>query len=101
GGQLYELMAGHDRFLADLRPLMEPVLARRGLPLGACCHPYDLASMLIAEEAGVILTDGRGNRLDAPLTIHADVSWAGFANDAIRAQVEPLLAEALRRRALI
>ncbi|HWP43399.1 MAG TPA: inositol monophosphatase, partial [Blastocatellia bacterium] len=23
GGQLYELMAGHDRFIADLRPLME------------------------------------------------------------------------------
>ena len=34
GGQLYELMAGHDRFVADLRPLMEPVLARRGLRAG-------------------------------------------------------------------
>src|SRR6185295_12095272 len=26
GGQLYELMSGHDRFIADLRPLMEPLL---------------------------------------------------------------------------
>jgi fructose-1,6-bisphosphatase/inositol monophosphatase family enzyme len=101
GGQLYELMAGHDRFLADLRPLMGPILARRGLPLGACCHPYDLASILIAEEAGVILTDGRGNPPDAPLATDADVSWAGFANDAIRAQIEPLLITALRRRALL
>ena len=27
GGQLYELLAGHDRFIADLRPLLRPVLA--------------------------------------------------------------------------
>jgi fructose-1,6-bisphosphatase/inositol monophosphatase family enzyme len=101
GGQLYELIAGHDRFLADLRPLMELLLARRGLQVGACCHPYDLASRLVAEEAGVILTDGRGNPLDAPLTIDADVSWAGFANEAIRAQIEPVLITALRRRALV
>ena len=26
GGQLYELMAGHDRFVADLRPLLRPLL---------------------------------------------------------------------------
>ena len=56
GGQLYELMAGHDRFVADLRPLLEGVLARRGLALGICCHPYDLATELIAREMGVIVT---------------------------------------------
>src|SRR3989475_8345273 len=39
GGQLYELMAGHDRFVADLRPLLESVLARRGPPRGICGHP--------------------------------------------------------------
>jgi len=32
GGQLYELAIGHDRFIADLRPLLAPVLAARGLP---------------------------------------------------------------------
>ena len=32
GGQLYELMARHDRFVTDLRPLLRPVLQRRGLP---------------------------------------------------------------------
>src|SRR5258706_115289 len=89
GGQLYELIAGHDRFIADLRPLLEPLLARRGLAFGICCHPYDLASALIAEEAGVLLSDGRGNPLDAPLTVDADVAWAGYANAAIRAQIEP------------
>jgi fructose-1,6-bisphosphatase/inositol monophosphatase family enzyme len=100
GGQLYELMAGHDRFIADLRPLVEPLLAQRGLALGICCHPYDLASFLVAEEAGVILTDGLGHPLDAPLTIEADVAWTGFANAAIRAQIEPHLTDALRRRGL-
>src|SRR6185503_7687011 len=47
-GQLYELMAGHDRFVADLRPLMEGLLAGRGQALGICCHPYDLCTELIA-----------------------------------------------------
>jgi fructose-1,6-bisphosphatase/inositol monophosphatase family enzyme len=41
GGQLYELMAGHDRYVADLRPLLQGVLHDRGLPHPLCCHPYD------------------------------------------------------------
>jgi hypothetical protein len=101
GGQLYELMAGHDRFVADLRPLLEPVLAKRGLVLGICCHPYDLAAELIARESGVIVTDALGRPLQAPLDVEADVAWVGYANDAIRAQMEPLLQEALRRRGLV
>ena len=39
GGQLYELAAGHDRFVADLRPLLRPLLARQGLPAGAGLPP--------------------------------------------------------------
>jgi hypothetical protein len=101
GGQLYELIAGHDRFIADLRPLLEPLLRQRGLASGICCHPYDLATALIAEEAGVLLTDGTGAPLDAPLTVDADVSWAGFANAAIREQIEPPLLAALRERHLL
>jgi hypothetical protein len=101
GGQFYELIAGHDRFIADLRPLMEPLLARRGLALGICVHPYDVASALVAEEAGVLLSDALGNPLDAPLSVTGDVAWAGYANAAIRAQIEPLLLRALARRGLI
>ena len=100
-GQLYELIAGHDRFVADLRPLLEPLLASRGLRLGICCHPYDLATELIAREAGVLVTDPAGAPLEAPLSIEADVAWVGYANAAIRAQVEPLLQSALRRRGLL
>ncbi len=100
GGQLYELMAGHDRFVADLRPSMEDVLCQRGASLGICCHPYDLCTELIAREAGVIVTDVRGERLSAPLAVEADVAWAGYANENIRMQIEPLLQAALARRGL-
>jgi hypothetical protein len=100
-GQLYELMAGHDRFIADLRPLLEPLLAARGEALGLCCHPYDLATILIAEQAGVLLSDPAGRPLDAPLSVDHDVSWVGYANAHIRAQVEPALLAELRQRGLI
>ena len=100
GGQLYELMMGHDRFVADLRPLVESFLERRGLALGICCHPYDVFTELIAREAGVIVTDEHGRALSAPLTIDADVAWVGYANEAIRRQIEPLLQAALKKRGL-
>ena len=101
GGQLYELIAGHDRFIADLRPLMETLLNQRGLELGICCHPYDMCTELIAREAGVIVTDARGELLDAPLNVEADVAWAGYANAQIRRQIEPLLQRALSERGLL
>ena len=98
GGQLYELCVGHDRFLCDLRPLLFDLA---GQPLRHCCHPYDICTMLIAEELGVIVTDGEGNALDAPLDVHTNVNWAGFANPALRARIEPVMLEwyDVRRRA--
>lgn len=101
GGQLYELMSGHDRFCADLRPLLEPLLAQKGLALGICCHPYDLCTELIAREAGVTVTDERGRPLTALLDVESDVAWVGYANTAIRAQLEPHLQTALIRRGLV
>lgn len=101
GGQLYELMVGHDRFVADLRPLLEFVLARRGLALGICCHPYDVCTELIARELGIIVTDVQGQPLSAPLNTEANVDWIGYANKQIQAQVEPLLQAALRGRGLL
>jgi hypothetical protein len=98
GGQLYELIVGHDRFVADLRPLVERALNRRGLELGICAHPYDLCTELIAREAGVIVCDALGRPLDAPLAVEPDIAWVAYANAAIRAQIEPALAEELARR---
>jgi fructose-1,6-bisphosphatase/inositol monophosphatase family enzyme len=101
GGQLYELACGHDRFVADLRPLMETVLQQRGLALGICCHPYDVCTELIAREAGVLVTDLLGRPLDARLAVEPDVGWVGYANPRIREQIEPHLRAALERRNLI
>jgi hypothetical protein len=100
GGQLYELMAGHDRFSADLRPLFDGVLAERGEPPTLACHPYDVCTYLIAEEAGVIVTGPDGGVLDAPLDVDTPVAWVGYANEKIRASVEPALRAALERRGL-
>jgi hypothetical protein len=98
GGQLYELMMGHDRFVADLRPLVESLLNRRGFVLGICCHPYDVCTELIAREAGVIVTDEHGGPLRAPLRVEPDVAWIGYANDAIRREIEPVLRDTLKKR---
>jgi fructose-1,6-bisphosphatase/inositol monophosphatase family enzyme len=101
GGQLYELMSGRDRFVADLRPLMEPLLNRRGQALGICCHPYDVCTELIARELGVIVTDARGGGLRAPLDVKTNIAWAGYANSHIQAEIEPLLQRALSNRGLL
>ncbi|HVS72306.1 MAG TPA: inositol monophosphatase [Phycisphaerae bacterium] len=94
GGQLYELMMGHDRFVADVRPIFYAIQKR---PAGLCVHPYDVASVLIAREAGVEITDGMGGELDGPLDTTTGLSWAGFANRALRARIEPVMTAALRR----
>jgi fructose-1,6-bisphosphatase/inositol monophosphatase family enzyme len=95
GGQLYELMAGHDRFVADIRPLVY------GPQSPPCCHPYDICTELIARELGVIVTDERGQPLSAPLAIEPNIAWVGYANAQIRKLVEPALQRALRSRGLI
>ena len=100
GGQLYELMMGHDRFVADLRPLIEPLMNQRGLTLGICCHPYDMCTELIAREAGVVVTDERGEPLRALLKVEPDVTWVGYANQAIRREIEPWLRAALQKRGI-
>ena len=92
-GELYELIAGHDRFVADLRPLL--------YASGMCCHPYDLCTALIATEAGVVITNPAGGPVDAPLDLTTDMAWVGYANEALRASIEPVLQAALRRRGLL
>lgn len=101
GGQLYELMAGRDRFIADIRPVMELILEKRGLTLGICCHPYDICTELIARELGVIVTDEHGRPISAPLNLDADVSWVGYANVEIESQIRPLLEAAMQKRGLL
>jgi fructose-1,6-bisphosphatase/inositol monophosphatase family enzyme len=101
GGQLYELMAGHDRFTADLRPLILPRSCPGERAARLCAHPYDLAAELIAREAGVIVTAPDGGPLDAPLGVHNSVGWVGYANETLRRQIEPVLQRLLREFGLV
>ncbi|MDE3229132.1 MAG: inositol monophosphatase [Chloroflexota bacterium] len=94
GGQLYELMVGHDRFIADLRPL----LTTPGQAASLCAHPYDLCAELIAREAGVIVTDPWGRPLATPLDTTTPVAWVGYANAALAAAIAPTLRRLLRER---
>jgi hypothetical protein len=96
GGQLYELAVGHDRFNAHLRPLMRKLLHSRGQPSGLCCHPYDICTAPIAEEAGVRLGDPWG----PPLDVWADVARVGYASTTLRRQIEALLQAAVAGRGL-
>jgi hypothetical protein len=89
GGQLYELVMGHDLFQADLRPLLRPLLKNRGLESGLCCHPYYICTELIAREAGILISDELGFPLRSELNLSADVSWVGYANNHIRSCIEP------------
>ena len=101
GGQLYELIAGHDRFCADLRPIMQKIMDERGLNLSICCHPYDLCTELIAREFGIGLTNQFGEALTYFLDNEVDVAWIGYANQKIRQQIEPVLQKSLGKRGLL
>lgn len=92
-GQFVELMCGRDRFCCDLRPLLFEAVSREAgrTVKGFACHPYDAAGLLVAQEAGVILTDGFGRPLDAPLSVDDDVHWCGYANAALQAKIQPVI----------
>lgn len=94
GGQLHELIAGHDRFVADLRPV---AFARLGIAGGAAlaCHPYDICTELIAREAGCVVTTPEGKPLRAPLDTTSAVAWVGYANRALARRIGPALRRVL------
>ncbi len=88
GGQLYELIAGHDRLVVDLRPLLLP---RAGLATALCCHPYDICTGLLLEAAGGVVARPTGGALDARLDLTSPVAWVGYANRALARRVAPVL----------
>jgi hypothetical protein len=94
GGQLYELIVGHDRFVADLRPI---AFARLKLAHGAslACHPYDVCVALIAREAGCVVTAPDGRELRAPLDTTSPVAWVGYANQTLARRIGPALRKVL------
>jgi hypothetical protein len=96
GGQIAGLLTGQDRFVADLRPMLLDTLASRGDKLGHCCHPYDLCTKLIAEEAGVTICLPDGSSINYALDTETNVTWVGYANERLRELIEPKLQSVIR-----
>jgi len=88
GGQVYELLMGHDRFVADLRPL---AFAALKVKTSLACHPYDICTALIAQELGCVITAPNGQPLRAPLDTTTPVAWLGYANKALARRIGPKL----------
>lgn len=94
GGQLYELLVGHDRMLGDIRPR---VFAKLGIVSSLTCHPYDICTELILREAGGLVEGLEGRALREPLDTTTPVAWMGYANPTLARQVRPVLRRLLKR----
>ncbi|RRJ94397.1 inositol monophosphatase [Opitutaceae bacterium TAV4] len=93
GGQLCELIVGHDRMIADIRPL---AFERLGLVGALACHPYDICTALLLREAGGVVENpldsgGGGGGIRAPLDTTTPVSWIAYANPHLARKVRPVL----------
>jgi fructose-1,6-bisphosphatase/inositol monophosphatase family enzyme len=88
GGQVYELLVGHDRMLGDLRPLAH---RRLGCESALVCHPYDICTSMLLQEAGGVVEDPWAAPLAVPLDTTSPVSWMGYANPRLADQVRPHL----------
>lgn len=90
GGQLYEIMCGHDRLVGDLRPY---ALRALGLEETLTCHPYDICVELLAREAGCIVEHPLNGPVAAPMNTTFPVCWVAYANETLANKVRPVLRE--------
>jgi fructose-1,6-bisphosphatase/inositol monophosphatase family enzyme len=86
GGQFYELLAGHDRMNADLRPI---IFEREAMSL--TCHPYDVCTALLLEEAGIVFEKPEGGVVDPRLDLTSPVAWVAYANETLAELARPVL----------
>ena len=92
-GQFFLMMTQRYRFLADLRGLVGDRLGLNNFT----SKPYDVCCALIAEEAGIPVTDGAGQPLEFRLDATSRVSFVAYANRQVRELLEPLLMDALEQ----
>ena len=98
---MYEILMGHDRYVADIRDVLFAQMATEGKKKGHICHPYDICTFLIGQEAGIIFTDSSGKPLDGNFDLLEEVGWIGYANAHIQNLVEPVLLSIMRSEKLI
>ena len=94
GGQFYEILSGHDRFVADLRPIAFRVL---DIEENLSAHPYDVCCALILEEAGCVVEHPDGSALNCPLDTTSAVNWVAYANEELADNIRPALQTVLGR----
>ena len=95
GGQFYEVMAGHDRMVGDLRPLVFRVLDMEWSSL--VCHPYDACAWLVLTKAGAVYEHPLGGFPDAPLDTESGIAWIAYANTALASLARPVIAKVLHQ----
>ncbi|HEY3754664.1 MAG TPA: inositol monophosphatase [Opitutaceae bacterium] len=88
GGQIHELLVGHDRFIGDLRPLVNRKL---GVTSALVCHPYDICTELILRAAGGVVEHPLGGPVRVPLDTISPVAWVGYANQRLARKIRPVL----------
>lgn len=94
GGQLYELIAGHDRLVIDIRPL---AFEKLGFPQSLTCHPYDLCTALVARAAGVVVEKPDNQSLDIPLDTTTTVNWIAYANETLADKLRPTVSRLIEK----
>lgn len=92
GGQLAEVILGHDRFVMDIRPLVFETLAAES---SLCARPYDMCTTLVAEQAGVIVRQPDGSTFNPPLDVTTNIAFAIYANAALADRMQPIIDRAL------
>ncbi len=100
GGQFYEILTGKDRFTADIRKVLYDSM-RGKMRGGHVCHPYDLSALLVAEEAGILITGVDGKPVNAIMDATLPVDWLAFANQAIYDEVYPVLRGLIQKYGLV
>ena len=101
GGQAYEMLRGHDRFIADIRAGLFRKVKAKGGKTGHTCHPYDVCAFLIGQECGVVFTDLHGNAFDAPFSLTYPVDWIAYANQNLKEQIAPVFHQILKEEGLV
>jgi len=94
GGQFHELLAGRDRMVGDLRPLVMRLL---DMDTQLVCHPYDACAWLVLERAGVVFEHPLGGFPDAPMDTSSGIAWVAYANPHLAVLARPVLQKILHR----
>lgn len=88
GGQFYELMAGRDRMVLDLRPL---AFHKTGFDKCLAAHPYDICTSLLLKESGCPITGMHAQPLDYPLDTTTSCGFLAYANPTLQKTLQPLI----------